>query len=588
MRSPRQRTAPLDPSNYEDVQQWFKRQPREVSVSLCVRAALRTLPLMFDAREESNFLSTIVLRSFRASASSWAVAQYPNSGKDVPGDVAEYGDGVPGYVGNAAGAIFNAAIASLADDVMDVSFVAAAALSESFSALVDAADSRGAAVAAVLADMETIRGHSGTERTALALELARAKLWPDRAPGWAFRAWGVLRQTLLAADENWEVWTSWYEDRLLGSPSLGEAFDIAVATLPDELWRQGPKIVNAEIRRLIEAHTPPEPIPAQGAGPHFGLSPELKIALAPPPELDAEGNNLARIQQLLPLVRQAADDLAENLNPNTQPQVSRNLTDYRAAIAGKPDAIAWGTVFGLGVRLDNAAAAARREIIDRMKEPLEDAAQEALDSVLTLHGPLILATAEGRELSDEADRFRLTRDQQAALRADAQAIAEQLKSSPEIVEPSAADLGQKAAESIGEGDHPERGTAFGLATVKNVTTVLVSAGTLAAVIPAGAAAAGLLGGAAAAGVAWVGYEALKKSQRFTAATSALGGGFDRLHDLSEAQILRRLIALAPFRRFVRANEEPLRRIAQNSTQLRWALRYIDFIVRTSGSDDGAN
>ena len=56
-------------------------------------------------------------------------------------------------------------------------------------------------------------------------------------------------------------------------------------------------------------------------------------------------------------------------------------------------------------------------------------------------------------------------------------------------------------------------------------------------------------------------------------------------DLSEAQILRRLIALAPFRRFVRANEEPLRRIAQNSTQLRWALRYIDFIVRTNEDVD---
>ena len=124
----------------------------------------------------------------------------------------------------------------------------------------------------------------------------------------------------------------------------------------------------------------------------------------------------------MPVVRQAADDLATRLNPNIQP-LSGNLADYRAAIAGEVDGIAWGTVFGLGVRLDNAAAAARRDIVNRLQEPLEDAAQEALDSVLALHGPLILSTAEGRELSDEADRFRLTRDQQAALRDDAEAIA---------------------------------------------------------------------------------------------------------------------------------------------------------------------
>jgi hypothetical protein len=430
-------------------------------------------------------------------------------------------------------------------------------------------------------------------RIRMASNLAVVPLWPGSppisvTPTSVTQTWARLRAALLAEDEDWDVWVRWYEDRLLGRPSLGDIFDIAVATLPEELWRQGPKAVNAEIRRLIELHTSPEPIPAQGAGPQFGLNPDLRITLAPPSELDIHGNNLPRIRQQLPLVRQAAGDLARNLNPNTQPELAGNLADYRAAIADNPEKIAWGIVFGLGVRLDNAAAAARREIANRMREPLEDAAQEALDSVLMLHGPLIMATAEGRELSDEADRFRLTRDQQAILREDAQAIAEDLKNSPNIIEAPAAELGQKAAESIGEGDHPERGTAFGLATVKNVTTVLVSAGTLAAFIPAGAAAAGLLGGAAAAGVAWVGYEALKKSQRFTAATSALGGGFDRLHDLSEAQILRRLIALAPFRRFVRANEGPLRRIAQNSTQLRWALRYIDFIVRTNGSDDGAN
>jgi hypothetical protein len=194
--------------------------------------------------------------------------------------------------------------------------------------------------------------------------------------------------------------------------------------LPDSVREQGPKALNTEIRRQIEEvrrvqREPGEPIPPQGAGPHFILNSELKIALAPPAEIGADSNNLGCIRQQLPLVRQAADDLAGHLNPNAQPEIVRNLADYRTAIASEPETIAWGVVFGLGVRLDNAAAAARRKVEDRLQPPLEDAAQEALDTVLTLHGPLIRATSEGRELTDEADRFRLTRDQAAALREDA-------------------------------------------------------------------------------------------------------------------------------------------------------------------------
>jgi hypothetical protein len=279
-------------------------------------------------------------------------------------------------------------------------------------------------------------------------------------------------------------------------PTDDVQLEVARATLPDALWKEGPKAVNTEIRRLIEERgasedgsrrqpaqetstrrapiiSPPiaaspiglsfeseqprlqqrrrqlpavnedpiivpagtssarvsdidqetpisaERIPPQSAGPHFVLSTDLKIALAPAAAIGSSGDNLARIRQQLPLVRKAAEDLAGHLNPNAQPEIVRNLADYRTAIAGEPETIAWGVVFGLGVRLDNAATASRRKVEDRLQPPLEDAAQEALDTVLTLHGPLIRATSEGRELTDEADRFRLTRDQAAALREDA-------------------------------------------------------------------------------------------------------------------------------------------------------------------------
>ena len=191
-----------------------------------------------------------------------------------------------------------------------------------------------------------------------------------------------------------------------------------------------------------------EQIPPQGAGPHFTFGPAALIALSPPAEIDASGNNVARIQQFLPLARRAADDLIGHLNPNAFPELVRDVADYRAALTAEDKFIVWGIVFGLGVMLENAAAAARREIEDRMQPALEDAAQSALNSLLTLHGPLILATAEGRELSDEADHIRLTRDEQAKLRADAQVIAEALQQDNRVIERPAAALVAKAANAM--------------------------------------------------------------------------------------------------------------------------------------------
>jgi hypothetical protein len=98
--------------------------------------------------------------------------------------------------------------------------------------------------------------------------------------------------------------------------------------------------------------------------------------------------------------------------------------------------------------------------------------------------------------------------------------------------------------------------------------------------------AGLAVGTAAA--SFVGFGAAEIAG-IRLAARALGGDFFRAvefakdqSELVRAQVVERLRLLTPFRDFVTRNEEPLRRIAENSTQLRWALRYIDFIVRMNG------
>lgn len=327
--------------------------------------------------------------------------------------------------------------------------------------------------------------------------------------------------------------------------------------------------------------SPPEPIPPQGAGPHFTINAAGQIVLAPPPELDTAGNDIARIRQFLPLVRRTADDLAEVLNTNQFPLLCRNLAEYRAAIAADEAKIAWGIVFGLGVRLANAADAAQRQIEDRLLSTLEDPAQEALQSLRILHGSLIMATAEGRELEEQADRLQMTREQQSALRADTVAIAAELRGAAEVIEPQADQVVTEAAEVIGEGVRSERGTIYGLATFTHVTIVLISAATLTALVPIGVALGGTVGGMAGGSAAWMGFKGLEKSNSYKVVTAALGAWFNRLHELQEGAARQRLAQLAPFRQFVISNQQPLRRIATNTRRMRWMLSYIDFIVQKS-------
>jgi hypothetical protein len=555
---------------------WFTTQPREVAVTLAARTALRILPLVAVSWPQPEAAAAAMFPVFRAVEAAWVAAKYPTR-RNVLASAAEAAafPSVERPTGVLRAVTLAAAAAAGGATVNSAAFAGRAASA--------AAGANPAFADVALEEIMAIEGVVSAEaRAEFAVRLADEKLWPNGIPRQIAGAWAALQGTLRRAGDDWDVWLDWYNDRLAGAPSRGEDFDIAVAMLADKLWKQGPKAVNPVIRLLIEAHTPLEPIPSQGAGPHFALSPDLKISLAPPLEIDVEGNNLGRINRLLPVVRQAASDLAGHLNPNSQPELVRVLADYRAAIEGEPETIAWSIVFGLGLRLDNAAGAAEREIDDRIHPPLEDAAHEALDSVLTLHGPLILATAEGRELSDDVDRFRLTREQQAALREDAQAVVQSLTNSPDVIETTAAKVADEAAEVMGVGRHPERGTIFGLATVKNAAIVFVPAATLGAVaLEIGAAGIGT-------GIFAGGLQALRESKRFHDAARALGAEFDRLvatvedqTELIRAQTVARLRLLIPFRNFVTANGGPLRRIALNTVQLRWMLPYIDFIVRAS-------
>jgi hypothetical protein len=91
-------------------------------------------------------------------------------------------------------------------------------------------------------------------------ELMGRELWLDGVPPPIQSEWSKLESALLKADEDWDIWTKWYLERLKGQPP-SEQSEVGRVKLPLDIWAQGPRIVNAYIKQRIQEDEARRPIP---------------------------------------------------------------------------------------------------------------------------------------------------------------------------------------------------------------------------------------------------------------------------------------------------------------------------------------
>lgn len=260
--------------NREELEAWLESRENEEAVVIAVRAAQRVLPLgtgVFRSKMDSPRWR-FMLPVFRALVNARVAPSEPISTFEVAAlasaarSAARAADIALRSAARAAAISADSAAFSASARCSSPQTAGISAHAASLSANAVAADA--AAPYAKYVDPTISASHADPVRSAVwgviwkdvkslggqgsLAALAKQPLWHGNPPDWFAENWADLKANLLlAGDENWLVWIDWYEARLRGDP-INEDLERAKVMIPDDIWDQGPKVVNAEIRQLID------------------------------------------------------------------------------------------------------------------------------------------------------------------------------------------------------------------------------------------------------------------------------------------------------------------------------------------------
>ena len=247
--------------NRTSLEIWMADMPREFVAVIGTRAALRAFPMLVRdvAGNIPDEFAAILLRSLRALSTASAGATWPRRASEIweIAAAAEPNIQAAGSIAERAHHAMAGRLCSAFADTLRLFVYPAAYILHSANATTASAETVGAGSwEAVSWDAQQlpVEWTGAGSATLLASGLHVRPLWPKGIPSQANRAWSELK-TALPADDDWWVWTRWYEDHLAGRPP-DQALDLARAAIPDADWERGPKHLNGIIAKLTDTRTP--------------------------------------------------------------------------------------------------------------------------------------------------------------------------------------------------------------------------------------------------------------------------------------------------------------------------------------------
>lgn len=273
-------------------------------------------------------------------------------------------------------------------------------------------------------------------------------------------------------------WINWYQALLTGNSAAADYFGpdltLRIAQQSDEWWSRPAAEVNADITAwLVEKESAVE-LPSPEPGLVGTVDADGRIGFARFGE--ATTDELARVAGLLRVLTGAAEDLAALLVGNNSVAIAPSIVpQYLACL--RQDAISIDMLYALGVRLGNARAKLQKQIDSKDYPDLAPDVAEALDSVLELHGPVLLSTSEGRRLVGASSDYLRTAADYAALKRAAMDYGQAVGKSSDLFNKETRELLPQLNEDVAFGPHPERSTQVAMSANRNllitVATVLL-------------------------------------------------------------------------------------------------------------------
>jgi len=377
-----------------DLETWLKGKPSAVAAVLAARVALRVLPLVktWQMESYSSGRDNLVFPAFRIAAASLAVARYPAYNlvlRPATAVMILTSTNVPAAPFEAchfAATAANRANTSARDDSLKsataaaAAVVAATATATTRGAVLSVADASAGIWSSV--ELDAIRIDGGISP----VKLAAIALWDPSGmardiPPIIAEQWPALKSDLLATNEDWDIWTDWYDAILAGKHFSSRALDIFRVTLSDEAtkvsakdlrandwkealkdrdadWRRGPAHVNALIKAWIKDKLGPDKPLAAPDGPRVGLTQaanqfagaEIPAGSQPQKPATAATASGKPKRPPKPKSRAAKAALANQLAIALQSEAIRHAIDDRIAVLERqpllndPDSIkAWAT-----------------------------------------------------------------------------------------------------------------------------------------------------------------------------------------------------------------------------------------------------
>ncbi len=234
-----------DIKNKQDLEKWLEGKPEQVARVIALRCALRVLPLntMYKNLYDKEF-ANIVLLVFRCVSLTFSISLSPSNEKDSRANIIDLVNYAINYtkaypiisaipdiikdpknaidifqlhsIGGARGAAVLAACSTLVDYYPDGPAVltvesADIAYEEYFRYTFPTIDNQVVTIwSGVSADCTALDNSMST------VELAQSRIWLNQYSKWFSEANSELKTALLPLNQDWDVWTRWFDARING------------------------------------------------------------------------------------------------------------------------------------------------------------------------------------------------------------------------------------------------------------------------------------------------------------------------------------------------------------------------------------